>query len=558
MSRLKPSTILLTIVVLIIAFSSSIGVLAFNYIINDFTVYPIPNISKPQKGVTFQDPTFHTDIVRITDSAVDFKGYASCGYPKYNIENADGTMLIIQSYKYPGWFIINANPPYNVIRELPGGVNQNSLVGDKDPDVRWDNSDPNILYSTYTTQFLKFNVKTGERTVLHDFKVDNIDPHLVRVYTCEEGDGSDDRRYWAFALSCYDATRPSNTAWYGAGIVVYDKDFNGKDNGAVLSVLKAANPLFKGWNFVSMSPSGKYVWVGAPPSYIYPRDFSSMKTIQTHGHVAMAIDKLGREVLVDSIIDPIYGSTVDWARMSDIETGEQWLLAPLGENGGCHWSGNAHDRPGWAVYSDYYSTQESKDWSASSVFMVELVRLPNLKLPDILYATKPDLTNRARVWRLAHTHMLKKDYSDDPFAKINKKGTKVFFGSGWGNSYQDGPYDVYQINLPSTWYQDLVGYIPPTVSISATPLNGKPPLTVNFTGIGKSDGTVVSYTWNFGDGTTSNQQSVSHTYETPGSYTATFKVTNDKGATGSANVTINVLKSDTTPPTPPKGVKILK
>jgi PKD repeat protein len=104
-----------------------------------------------------------------------------------------------------------------------------------------------------------------------------------------------------------------------------------------------------------------------------------------------------------------------------------------------------------------------------------------------------------------------------------------------------------------------MGNMPPTASISANPLSGKPPLTVNFTGSGKDiDGTVVSYSWNFGDGTTSNQQSVSHTYENPGSYTATFKVTDDKGAGGNANVTINVLKSDTTPPAIPKGIKTIK
>jgi PKD repeat protein len=188
-----------------------------------------------------------------------------------------------------------------------------------------------------------------------------------------------------------------------------------------------------------------------------------------------------------------------------------------------------------------------------------------------------ELTRRTdpkpRVWRLAHTHTVRKDYADAPFAKINKKGTKVWFGSAWGKAWSDvgSQYDVYQINLPSNWYQDLktgsfppatglpATNMPPTASISATPLSGKPPLAVSFTGSGKdTDGTVVSYSWNFGDGSTSNQQNASHTYEVPGSYTATLKVIDNKGATGSAKVTINILKSDTTPPSIPIGVKTVK
>ena len=77
-----------------------------------------------------------------------------------------------------------------------------------------------------------------------------------------------------------------------------------------------------------------------------------------------------------------------------------------------------------------------------------------------------------RVWRLAKTHTNMKDgYKDAPFAKINKKGTKVWFGSGWGQSVLDSgaQYDVYQINLPPTWYQDLMGNKPEDATSPAPP-----------------------------------------------------------------------------------------
>ena len=78
-----------------------------------------------------------------------------------------------------------------------------------------------------------------------------------------------------------------------------------------------------------------------------------------------------------------------------------------------------------------------------------------IELTDTL--VNADLNRHARVWRVAHTHTLRKSYADDPFAKINRKGTKIWFGSGWGNSFADGPYDTYQIDLPGTWYEDLMG-----------------------------------------------------------------------------------------------------
>ena len=46
------------------------------------------------------------------------------------------------------------------------------------------------------------------------------------------------------------------------------------------------------------------------------------------------------------------------------------------------------------------------------------------------------------------------------------------------------------------------------------------------------DGTITAYNWNFGDGTTSTSASGTKAYSAPGSYTATLKVTDNKGATG--------------------------
>jgi len=83
----------------------------------------------------------------------------------------------------------------------------------------------------------------------------------------------------------------------------------------------------------------------------------------------------------------------------------------------------------------------------------------------------------------------------------------------------------------------------PQAIISAAPTTGPAPLAVSFDGGGSydSDGTIVSYVWNFGDGGgTSTGKAVTHTYEAAGSYTATLQVTDNQGAIGIASVTITV------------------
>ena len=88
---------------------------------------------------------------------------------------------------------------------------------------------------------------------------------------------------------------------------------------------------------------------------------------------------------------------------------------------------------------------------------------------------------------------------------------------------------------------------PTAVTSNSAPLTGPGPLTVNFSSAGSSDpdGTVASYNWNFGDGTSSTIANPSHTYSTLGTYTATLKVTDNSGvisAPASVTVTVNANK----------------
>src|SRR5438094_317109 len=64
---------------------------------------------------------------------------------------------------------------------------------------------------------------------------------------------------------------------------------------------------------------------------------------------------------------------------------------------------------------------------------------------------------------------------------------------------------------------------------------------VSFSGSGSDlGGTVVSYSWDFGDGTSATGATVSHIYTAPGSYTATLTVMDDRGARGTDSALVTI------------------
>ncbi|MCL9783476.1 PKD domain-containing protein [Vibrio sp. S4M6] len=83
---------------------------------------------------------------------------------------------------------------------------------------------------------------------------------------------------------------------------------------------------------------------------------------------------------------------------------------------------------------------------------------------------------------------------------------------------------------------------PPVADATASTYDGPAPLEVEFSSVNSSDvdGTISSYQWQFGDGSSSNQANPTHTYATEGSYEVTLMVTDDNGDTDSASLTINV------------------
>jgi PKD repeat protein len=82
----------------------------------------------------------------------------------------------------------------------------------------------------------------------------------------------------------------------------------------------------------------------------------------------------------------------------------------------------------------------------------------------------------------------------------------------------------------------------PFADANASPQTAEPGSQVTFDASSSTDvdGSIVSYEWAFGDGTTATGQSVSHAYDSTGTYTATLTVTDNEGAVSSDVVTIQV------------------
>ncbi|MCP4219102.1 MAG: PKD domain-containing protein [bacterium] len=142
------------------------------------------------------------------------------------------------------------------------------------------------------------------------------------------------------------------------------------------------------------------------------------------------------------------------------------------------------------------------------------------------------------------------------YVGISRSG--VLHGAGYIGTSGSTTIDLTAFGTPGTadivvTCQNKIPYInaltvtagtePPTAAFAGTPVSGSVPLTVNFTD--QSIG-ATSWSWNFGDTTTSSEQSPTHQFTQIGTYTVALTATNTNGSdteTKTNYITVTALQA---------------
>lgn len=393
--------------------------------VTGFEIVPNPALDEPAPRLPFHDQNFGTCLARVTDRAADLapddpsKGMKN-EYSRVQSFNADGSLLVAFTTE-GNWYL------YDAVSLAPLG----QLPIWHEP--RWDAQDPDILYYTEETRLMSYQVSTGAQRVVHEFADDFPGQRLFAVWTKYEGSPSMDSRYWGLMAE--------DQEWMTVAFLIYDLETD--------QVIANRTTPPSEVDSVTISPLGDYFLAfydtycepghlgsDAQPCglMVYDQNLGNGRgLLRIVGHSDVALDGTGKEVIIYQDIDS------DDIAMLDLANGEITPLLPIDFSHaalGFHFSGQAFNRPGWALVSTSNGTQPPSTWMDDQIFAVEL---------------KPG----GRVLRLAHTHSvydesIEHDYWSEPHASVNRDFTQVVFTSNWGRSGTDA-VDMYLLKLPADW-----------------------------------------------------------------------------------------------------------
>ncbi len=145
----------------------------------------------------------------------------------------------------------------------------------------------------------------------------------------------------------------------------------------------------------------------------------------------------------------------DRMQVCDVATGEKYNIMAhksMGWNCGFHFFNTG--KPGWAGMYTISTPNSHSSWAYDQIYLIEL---------------KAD----GRIFRVTFSqHIYKGDYFDEGHAQMDwhLTGTKLWFNSNWRGISNA---EVYRVDLPEHWYEDLEG-LPYTVKPQSLPVKDEP------------------------------------------------------------------------------------
>jgi hypothetical protein len=357
---------------------------------------PWPTNPQPAVGQTIQQAGYSTSLTRVSDAA------RRNNYSRVQAFNVNNTRQLLSRADGFWEYAQVANPTAPPV-QIPG------LAGDCEP--QWDDTSPDRIYSVGAfgigLKLYRTDVTTGVQRVwdLTD-RIKAVWPAAAIMRTANEGSPSVNCRFWAWGIE--------TSAGAMLGLVTFDRQTD---------TVLATRSLTKKPNWVSISPSGAYVLIGADYTPIDTRvyrtsNLSFIRSLQQnpdHGDMCLGAD--GRDYWVAFN----QGGTWDgYITRFDIETGAAQGLLNTYVNSGAtagHISGKAYSRPGWVAVSTYGEYNNvgtlTDEWFYRQVFMMNIV--------------DPTL-----IVRLANTQCVVRRYEDEPQACVARNGNLVAFNSNFG------------------------------------------------------------------------------------------------------------------------------
>jgi hypothetical protein len=403
-------------------------------------VAPLPVVAEPTAGLCLQDGLSNLPLRRVT-STDGISGRHE--YSRFDPFNRDQSMILLLADPFAVYRASRFpyNQPANLVAHVPFN------------EPRWDRTDRLRLTGLQDFSIRSMNVLTGEETVLKDFSKDPILGPIIarggtyRITTLEEGESSQDGRYWALLLQGDDTLDYRATR-----IFVWDR----QEDKILGSYALSAEESEIDW--VSMSPLGNWVLIGAMDSNggtIQGLTMADRALKQFHrldfstAHADLGIDTLGREVVVMQNVrtDFVDLIPIDWNTRPILEpdgsyTGTQRVpllrlnydsASPNGLNSGLHVSCNT---PEYCFVSTHIPPgQPRQNWLDRSQVLVRLD------------------PQRPRAFYLGQTHGSTDADFEETHGSITRDGSRMVWVDNWGLQVGREQVFLMELILPANWRQ---------------------------------------------------------------------------------------------------------